>query len=77
MRKKQKGLRKLEKKKGKFFEVLSVIACVMINGAFILENWEYSYILFWLAVAMLLVGIIGSLFNGSVKKIFDILEKIL
>lgn len=63
--------------KGKFFLLLVVVAGLMINGSFILDKWEYSYILFWVAVCLLLIGIVGSILAGSFKKMCEILEKIL
>lgn len=63
--------------KGKFFLVLVVVSGLMINVSFILDKWEYSYILFWIAVCLLLIGMIGSALAGSFKKMCELLEKLL
>lgn len=67
----------MKKQKVNFFLGLVVVSGLAINVSFILEKWEYSYILFWVAVCLLLVGMVGSVLSGSFKKMCELLEKIL
>ena len=62
--------------KCKFFVVLSVISALVI-AVMTAITWEYAYIVFWVAVCFLVVGVIGALLCGDGKKLFDYLEKII
>ena len=62
--------------KGKFFVWLAIISALVINVSTGIQ-WENAYIIFWIAVCTLVIGIIGALVSGGGKKLWEYLEKIL
>lgn len=62
--------------KCKFFIWLSVISALVMNISTGIQ-WENAYIIFWIALCTLVIGVIGALVCGGGKTLWMYLEKIL
>lgn len=66
----------MKKKIRKIFWKLTLVAAVMIELSFVLEMWEYSYLLFWASVVLFFIGIVGSICTHSFKNLCEIWKNI-
>lgn len=54
-----------------------MIAVIMINCSFMIQDLPHDYLIFIIGIILLLIGIIGSVATGTLKMIWEVIGRFL